>query len=364
MDLISLLRIMGKWWLVVAPIGILTVISAVLVNRAVEPIYEASGAVVVTPPTFTASAPTFDGLDLGELAAAVRQDEALDALREADELADFTIVDAADGLVQVISTGTTEAAASSTADLVATLLIQELDAVQEDLDIEEAARVRPRRINEQAAVQEDAGVDGTQQFVANVGILLEENAVEVQNPYGATPQTGRLLQVAALSSEGTQRVSNLASEAVAFDIYQDWQDRAPILEVLTYGPNPESTMEGFDAVTQTLSEVLDERQERAGVPPRQRVQIEVIAAPGVARDVSPPVNRAGAVTIALGLLIAAGAALASEAIAHRRRSRRLASQHIGDDPAQMLWPAPVPDSQVPEDRTTEQTRADRSRTFP
>ena len=361
MDLVSLLRIMVRWWAVVVPVILLTLVAAVLVNRVADPLYEASGSVLVAPPTFTSSGSSFDGFDVNEVAAAVRQDDALDELRAADELVDYTIDDATDGLIQVIATGTSDTATETTADAVAALVVEELMAVQEEQEVDETSRVQPRLLTEQAVAQGGTNEDGAERFVANVGIVLDESAVEIQNPYSATPPTGRLLQVAVMSADGQQRVSNLASEGIAFDIFQNWQDRAPILDITAYGPSPQGTVQGFEAVTQTLSEVLDERQERAGVPPSQRVLIEVIAAPGGARDVSPPIERSVAVTIALGLLAAGAAALASESVSNHRRRRQAGGLAAADDPAHALWPAPVPEAQ--DIHTAQQPPADRSRGF-
>ena len=339
MDLVSLLRIMARWWAVVVPLVLLTVVAAVLVGRVADPVYEASGSVLVAPPAFASPGTSFDGFNVDELAASIQQDDVLDELRVADELVDFTIDDATAGLMQVIATGASEAATEATADTVAALLVAELIAVQEEQEVGEASRIQPRLLTEQAVARQGMSGDGAQGFVANVAIVLEESAVEFQNPYSASPSTGRLLQVAVMSAEGQQRVSSLASESIAFEIYQDSQDRAPILEVATYGPSPQGALRGFEAVTETLSEVLDERQERAGVPPSQHVLIEVIAAPGGARDVSPPIERSVAVTIALGLLAAGAAALVSESLSNHRRQRKAAERSVADGPAQVLWPS-------------------------
>ena len=339
MDLVSLLRIMARWWAVVVPLVLLTVVAAMLVGRVADPVYEASGSVLVAPPAFASPGTSFDGFNVDELAASIQQDDVLDELRVADELVDFTIDDATDGLMQVIATGASEAATEATADAVAALLVAELIAVQEQREVGEASRVQPRLLTAEAVAQEGTSGDGAQGFVANVVIALEASAVELENPYSASPSTGRLLQVAVMSAEGQQRVSNLTSEDITFDIYQDWQDRAPILDIATYGPSPEGALRGFEAVTETFSEVLDERQERAGVAPSQRVLIEVIAAPGGARDVSPPIERSVAVTIALGLLAAGAAALVSESLSNHRRQRKAAERSVADGPAQVLWPS-------------------------
>jgi hypothetical protein len=363
MDLVSLLRIMIKWWVVVVPMVVLTIIAAVIVNRSAEPLYEASGSVLVATPAFISAPGTFQDFNIAEIAATVRENEQLNELRAADELTDYTIDDGTDGLIQVIATGTSGIATERTADTVAALVVDELLAVQERQGVEEGATVLPRLTNEQAVAQEGTTEDGGQRFVANVGIVLDEAAVEVQNPYSATPPTGRLLQVAVMSAEGRQRVNDLTVEPIAFEILQDYQDRAPILEVSAFGPGPDAALAGFEAVTQTISDVLDERQERAGVPPSQRIVIEVIAAPGGARDVSPPIDRPVAVTIALGLLAAVGAALAAESIAsHRQRTRNDLMGRPGDDPADFLWPSSL--TQAQELRTPDAPPSDRPRTYP
>jgi len=363
MDLVSLLRIMVRWWIVVVPILVLTVVAAVLVNRSVDPVFEAAGSVLVAPPGFSSPEQPFGAFDIGEIAAAVREDDSLDELRDADELTDYTIDDTTDGLLQVIATGTSGPATEATADAVAALVVAELVAVQEEEQVDEAARVQPRLTTDEVIARQGTGDDGSERFVANVGVILDDSAVEVQNPYGPTPQTGRLLQVSVMSAEGQQRVRSLASQDLAFEIFQDWQDRAPILGVSTYGPSSEGALEGFEAVTQTLDDVLDERQERAGVPPGQRVLIEVIAAPGGARDVSPPVSRAVAVTVALGLVAAVGAALAIESVSNHRRLRGRSTGELStDDPAEILWPSPVLDSR--NTPSADQPQSQRPRSFP
>lgn len=362
MDLVSLLRIMVKWWIVVVPTVALTLIAAVLVDRSVDPVYEASGSALVAPAAFSASEQPFEAFDIDEIAAAIRDDDSLVELRDADELADYTIDDTTDGLIQVIATGTSGPATEATADTVAALVFEELIAAQQEQEGDQTVQVQPRLTTDEAIARQGTGDDGSDRFVANVGIVLDDRAVEVQNPYGPTPQTGRLLQVAVMSAEGQQRVWSQTSEAFAFEIYQDWQDRAPILEVATFGSSPEDTLQGFEAVTQTLADVLDERQERAGIPPPQRVLIEVIAAPGGARDVSPPVSRAVAVTIALGLAAAVGAALAMESVSNHRLRRRDSTEYSTDDPAEILWPSPP--LQSPNVRAADQPQSQRPRGFP
>jgi hypothetical protein len=342
MDLISLLRIVVRRWAVVVPIILLSVVAAVLVGRVADPLYEISGSLLVAPPTFTASSSDSARFNVDELAAAIRRDDALSELRADDELVAYTIDDATDGLLQVIATGASDTATEATADTVAALLVQELIAVQEAQEVPEAARVRPRLVNEQAVAQESTSEGGAQQFVANVEVVLDQSFSEIENPYSASPSTARILQVAVMSAESEERVRNLASEDIAFEVYQDQEDRVPILEVATYASSPEGAMRGFEAVTETLSELLDERQERAGVPPTERLLVEVIAAPGDAKDVSPPIERSAAVTLALGLLAAGGAALAIESLKNRRRPPQSPGQAaVASDPAKVLWPSPA-----------------------
>lgn len=344
MDLVSLVRIMVRRWVVVVPIVLLTLVGAVLLGRAADPLYEATGSILVSPSPAIAHGSSFDGFNVDEIAAAVRQDDALDELQAADELVDYVIDDGGDGVIQVVATGASDVATEATADTVAALVVAELTAAQEEQGVDEASRVQPR-VLEQAVAQDGTDEGGAEEFVATVGIVLEDNSFEVQNPYSATPPTGRLLQVAGMSAEGQERVINLASEITEFEINQEWQERAPILEIAAYGPSPEVAMQGFGAVTQVVSEILDERQARAGVPPRQRLVIDVLAAPGAAKDVSPPIDRSVAVAIALGLMAAGAAALVSESVSNHRHRRQAAELATADDPAHVLWPARMPNAE-------------------
>lgn len=323
MDLIGLLKLMLRRWLVVVPIVALAMVAAVLVHRDGDSLFEAQGTVLVTPRPPDATPSPAEVLDVAEIAEVVRLSDAARALVEPDGAASLSIEPTADNVLQVTLVGAQSDDVTSGVMAIAQLVIEQVESVQAGAGVIPDERVEADTLTEDITAVTET-LDGETVFSATVGVLLDDTAATRDNPYAADRATGRLVQVAMESDAERSQVAGRSSEAIDYSITQQDFDTAPILELWVYGPTEGDALDGFDALVATMQDYLDTRQEQAGVATSSRVSIEVIAQPQSVEDVSPPISRTAAVTAALGIILALAAAVLTENIVNRRtRSQRL-----------------------------------------
>ena len=322
MDLISLMGVVFRRWRVTVPILLLTLGIAVAVQQSTDPVYEAKGSVVVAAPqTNPATAPA-NVADPAVIARAVRSSEEAAALTSGGSGVQFTFDSGLEELLQIVVTGQNPEAVRQAADTLVNLSVELVQARQVDAGIAEVERIQAVPVPDGTRITEtDPDGDDVPTYTITTDVVFEDPAEGVENPYSASPVTARLLEVATQSDAGRQQVAARTSGEIEYSVVQNENDRAPILEVITSAPTREQALSGFEEVVEVVAEELDRLQERAGVLPSRRLSIEVLAAPQTVRDVSPPISRAVAVTVALGFLLALAGALLAENLAVRRQRR-------------------------------------------
>lgn len=327
MDLDGLLRLMLRRWKIVVPMLLVVVALAVSVHRGGESVYEASGSVLLSQqPSDRAIAPE-DVLDVAEVAAVVRLSAEARALVEFDESSRLSIEPTAENVLQATVVGGVAADVSSALTAVAQLIVEQVEAVQSGAGVAPDERVEAVVLTEDV-VPVSQTVDGDTLFTATVGIMLDDRVVSRDNPYRPDRATGRLVQVAMESDAGRAEVAARSSDGITYSIIQDGNDPAAILEVAAYGPSGDEALTAFNVVVASIQDFLDTRQQQAGVPASSRIGVEVIALPEKVQNVSAPVSRAAAATLALGIVLTGLAAVLAENIGVRRsRSRHVSAKN-------------------------------------
>lgn len=312
MDLLGLIRVFARHWLLTVPILSAALVLAVVIQSAAPAEYEASGSVVLTEPPLDPSTDPVSLTRPATIARQVRQSSAFEELALADDTTSVAVDGTDDGTLQISVTGAPEADMEQEAVALADLAAQLITDVQQDADVPEDERIAASVQRAEVVPTGGSTAAGDQAFAATTEVFLDDPSAGAENPLTASVSTARLLQVAAQSDAAQQEVESRTDQDISFEVDQDLNDRAPILEVFVFAGSDEAAVDNFDVVADMLADDLDDRQERAGVRSTDRLVLDTLAAPLDARDVSPPVSRTAAVIVALGVLLAFGAAILAE----------------------------------------------------
>ena len=333
MDILSIAGTVFRHWYFTVPIVLAAFIIAFFVEREVPPEFEANGSVLLANPELDPARLPLTAQRMDSLVNDVQG--ALDAGQLAEPGTE-TVVTRVDGTTLAVDVAAPdEASAFVTTDAVVADIAARLASVQEENNIPAAERteVLPGATEIVASPEgdDDAGTDevrgqlglagevGPDAVLLSARILLSDPTAGINNPFGATSQTSRVLEVALHSDAGRAAMEQTVGREVDFTVSQNDRDAAPIVTITTLAAEEELALEDFDHVVSALSVELDARQERAQVPESRRVTLENIAPPQEVEDVSPPLSRVTAAIIALGGLLALGVAIAVESATSRRQ---------------------------------------------
>jgi hypothetical protein len=317
MDLVELLKVLVRQWWVAFPILVLAATVALLVEREAPDLYAASGSVVISEASVDPSQnPTL--LTRPPLVAReLRLSDEFETAALADETAELTVeVIDPDGL-EIEVTGAPETQMEESATALADWAAERVAETQEEAGVPEAERINAE-LQRVDLVPTGGATETEQTFTATATVLFDDPMADVTNPLAADLSTARLLQVSAMSDAGRQAVFARTDGQVDYEVSQDSNDRAPILEIATYASSESRAVSTFGDVVDVLAEDFDARQDSAGVRTAERLSLDVLAAPQRARDVSPPVSRPVVVVLALGVLSALLAAVLFENVRSRR----------------------------------------------
>jgi hypothetical protein len=312
MDLLSILVVMVRRWYVSLPVLLVTFVAAVYLQASSEPRYEARGSVLLTEPQLDPSGLPASVVTTSHLIDRVEAGEAATAIGEAG--GDFVIRGGDDGF-EVVAIAASAEEAQSAARSIQDQLVAAVEDLQVEAEIPQDERLRVSAVSPVAATEQQT--NGA--FQATGTVFIEDPTADAMNPFAANNLTGRVLEVAVMSDAGRALVAERTSPGVSFRVTQNLPDAAPILEIATYGSVPDEVLAAFDQVATVVDEELDRRQARAEVPSTRRVRVEALAVPRSVVDVSPPVSRAVATIVALGLLLTPMLVVAVENLAARRR---------------------------------------------
>lgn len=320
MDLLTLIQVVLRRWYVTIPVMLATLGVAWWVQTNTPPTYEASGAMLLAGPELEPSRMPFVVADVvGHVAR-------LDDLEVQGELAiggaTFAVIPASPTILTIRAVGDTGEAAVETVGNVVEWLRTEVSASQAGSTIPPDERLEVRTSD--PVVVPERQDDGS--FQAEGTVLVVDPTAGLENPYRPSAATGRVLEVSVESDSALERISSMTAEDIKYDVGQSNRDAAPILNVTVLGRDPGAVLAAFDVVHRTIDEDLEQRQSRAEVPVSRRVTTELIAAPEIVEDVSPPLERSAAALAAAGMLLAVGLAVLVESVSARRapsRARRI-----------------------------------------
>jgi capsular polysaccharide biosynthesis protein len=335
MDLVELLKVLVRQWWVAFPIMVLALTVALLIEREASDTYAATGSVVISEasvdPSQNPSVITRPPLVAREL----RLSDEFESTALADETSELTVeVIEPDGIeIQVV--GASEAQMDERVTALADWAAEYVSDAQGEVGVPEAERISAELQRVDVVPTGTAPEDG-QSFTATAVLLFDDPMADVTNPLAADLSTARMLQVSAMSDAGRQAVFERTDGDVDYEVSQDSNDRAPILEIVTYASSESRAVATFEDVVDVLADDFDDRQASAGVRSAERLSLEVLAAPLRARDVSPPVSRAVVVVLALGVLLALVGAVLLENLRSRRHGDAVAGAATYDRDAALF----------------------------
>lgn len=345
MDILAIIGSVLRRWYIVTPIVLVAAALALTVQSNTPSQYQAAGSVLLANPELDPSRLPLTSSILDDVVAD------LQAAADADEFAPATEVSVYRRDVTAIGvdlSAGSEDEVREGVEAVSDALAEILAAIQEENDIPAADRTEVLPGGIEVAV-DDGSFETGGQIAASSVINLSDPTAGIVNPFGASAQTARVLEVALESDEGRLAMAQRAGRGVAFDITQETRDVAPIVQITTLGSDPELVLEDFDLVVDVLGDELDARQATAQVPESRRVILEVLAAPRGVMDVSPPVSRVAAAVLGLGGLLGVGIALLVESIDSRRRGRSEETELRDSWDADPEWAG---DATAPDEPTT------------
>ena len=318
MDLFDLIRMVLRQWRIVVPLTVVTVAAAVLMQSVDPPPYEAQGYVALETPAFDVgnqAAPPLDALQL------------LDDIRREDGDRSFAASVLGGDNYAITSSAEEPGDAVDVVDSVVADLRDDMQTLQDEGGVPDDERVNLRLLTPQ--IEAEAQTDGS--FLASATVYVDDPAVAAVNPYGLDSTTRRLLQVGIMGDVGQARFEEATGGDVELEVIQDDRDAAPLLLVITTGPDADEAIDAFDVARDLMAEDLAERQDRADVLTSQRLSLTAIDPPREAEISGPPVTRTTAAVVVLGALLTLGAAFGAEFLSRRRaRSRQLAAGGTAD----------------------------------
>jgi hypothetical protein len=322
-DLLTLAWVVLRRWYITVPVLVGTALIAAYLQTQVPPQYEARGAVLLESPEANPADLPISLIELDALAAIVAAEASSGAADDVE--VQTTSATSADILV----TAPTARQAQSAMSGIVSQLTEAIVAVQDGADVPEADRVRltaPPGLAPTDMLDDES-------FQAAVSVTVFDPAAQVNNPYPPGGTTAQLLEIAVTSDAGRARVAELTGTGVGFSLSTSSREGS-IIDITTLGSDPNAVREAFEPVRAVMAEELQVRQDRAEVPRSRHIGVEVLAAPQSAVDVSPPIDRAVAATVALGGLLAIALAISFDGVASRRRR-----PSSGDDrPSAAPWP--------------------------
>lgn len=323
MDLLSIIRITIRRWVVVVPVLLLTLAALVLVttNRTTD--YTMSGSYLLVPGDVRV--PSADPVNPADAADALRsqllqlsvQQQLVDEGLSGDY--DATLSETGASLGVVVRAGDSETALATSARIV------ELapDLLTDAFGSTAASTVGARSLTDlgDAANVVAEGEGEAQRFVVRMSILVAKIPAQAGNPFPPNQATVRSIINVATSPSFGRRVaaeSGLTDYAVTGGIRE-----APIIDITVTATSPVAAQNGFGYVRDAVIDGLEELQNKNGVDFDRRTSFVAIVEPG---DDDVEVNPSSIIRPAAGIVVLGGGlavALAAlvETVAAFRRHR-------------------------------------------
>lgn len=172
---------------------------------------------------------------------------------------------------------------------------------------------------------------------ANEGGESDDAEDELEEPIPRNPYTefntsvtvtAEVLQEVAQSGEARR---TLREAGLSDDYSVSVDENAPILEIEAIGPTPEVAIDTAERVAEVVTDDLEARQERFGVPEESLIVTDDVVTPDSTTRLDTARNRALIGIAVLGVVFVISVALAAELFARSRRGRQRRRDEA-DDP--------------------------------
>ena len=353
MDLLTVLRILLRRWMILLPALLLTGVTAFLLSSVESATYQAYGSVLLTTGPATQqdgiAAPDPDALLRPTAAqlAPVLQDATPD-LPPPRQLVPFNVD--VDPQFPVL---TVSASAEDPDDVLATVLgvaalgPAELRRLQLSGSLDDSRSLGVRQL---LTPSEALPTDGDG-FTASVTLLVDTGGVgdEGSGLGGDVAFVGEVLRERL--RDDVVRAELVAAGATEEVTVGAATEGSRLMQVIAQGEDAEATIVSGQRTIEKLQELLQEVNDDAGIPEPFRPQFEVLAFPLEAEVIESNTLRIVMAVVALGVLASIGLALMFDAaLSNRRRASDLVSGATMPD-TEVSLPPPVGSSSVSSGRS-------------
>ncbi len=314
MDIITIVLTVLRRWLLVVPILLVALAVAAVAESRADPEFSAFGSVLLSHPELDPSRLPLTRMEVDGVLADVEVAAADGELPVGGT--EVTILQTGEQTVEVVAVGASDEEVTEGTRALLDAISSRIAQIQQDKEVPSEERTEVVEVDRQLSDSEDLA-----QVEMVRTLYLDDPTVGIDNPFGASAETARVLEVALESDAGRLALAQDVGHQVDFDISQADRDAAPIVGIETLASSQEQALADFSHVVDSLTAELDARQARALIPESRRVVVEVLAAPQSVEDISPPISRLAVAIVGLGGLLAVGLALLVESVMARRRGR-------------------------------------------
>lgn len=320
MDLLALLRLTLRRWIVVVPVLLLTALAGawMVTNRSVA--YEVKGVELLVSQTDESGFSPLSAPVAAEVLTDLLEQPSVRSQTAAAGLSDsYTAsVSATGAAVRLTVTADTAELATQTA---ASLIERAPTLLTSGVGEELAQSVTIRPLAEPST--DDAESNSMGEYVTTSSIVITENPVVTTNPFPPTAATVSLLLPVASASSLTSEIEGLDPTA-AFSATTDMdpQRSVPFFTIDVTASTPDLASEIFDTTLQSMNDELARIQDDSHVPDRIRTLIRPLVPPSAPTEALSSLVRPLAGVVVLGGGLAAALAVLVESIVAGRRLRR------------------------------------------
>lgn len=327
MDLVAVLQVLRRQWIVVVGALLLTLATAVLLSQIDTATYASRGAVVIVRGPGAAGAAGVEGADpalqqtaqlLAEVAASS------DAVRTSDIPGDVTAtVDPDLPILRISAVAADGASATDTAQAMVDGLSTLLDDFRSSGEIAVADGTEIRQLVAPTEPEAGEADDGSLEFTSEATLLLARTgaADEEAGMSGIIMPSQDESFVAGviferLNDDAVRR--EMLDEGAGGEFELELDESNPLIRVEATSDDADEALLTGQVVVETMQGVAADIQEADGIPEDLRFGVEAVSYPLVPFVLDSATLRTVLVVLALGLLATIGLALMVDAAALRR----------------------------------------------
>lgn len=329
MDLLTLLKILWRRWMVVIPVLIITAVSGVVIVGKPEVRYSGRGSDLLVTRSQTAEgadgAPTMTPLlATGLVVNALRRPDFEQSIVEAGFKSSFAVAIGGDGaLIDVSVMGTDPSDVLETA---LEIIDRAPVALEDEVGSEAAAAIRltPLAV---PTIDDVIELDSSWTLTTSLAALP---ATQVNNPFPPGASTIRTLTEVSQRRDVVVAVLTEVPSA-SFRVGGESRPVAPIVEIEVSADQPADVVRAYEVLRAQVAAQLQALQEVAGVNEQaQTVMISLVPLSSVSETSGSVVRPAAGVAL-IGLAAACGAAILVDVLLQRRRGVTSSAAPARDD---------------------------------